>query len=95
MAASSDLVLNLSGARIPRADLSYTNLTRANLRGADCSFAIFRGADFKDAILDGTVLIGADLSDARNLTWSQLHKAVIDETTILPEYMRQKRVSAE
>jgi len=95
MAAAPDLVLNLSGARIQRADLSHTNLTRANLRGADCSFAIFRGADFKDAILDGAILVGADLSDAKNLTWPQLEKAVIDATTILPRYLTEKRISAE
>ena len=95
MAATPDLVLNLSGAKIRRADLSHTNLTRANLSGADCSFAIFRGADFRDAILDGAILVGADLSDAKNLTWPQLDKAVIDETTVLPKYLSDRRMSAE
>jgi uncharacterized protein YjbI with pentapeptide repeats len=94
MAMSPELVLNLSGAKIRRADLSRTNLTRANLRGADCSFATFRGSDFKDAILDGTILIGADLSDTHNLTWAQLSKAIIDDTTILPDNLMEGRVSA-
>ncbi len=95
MAATPDFVLNLSGAKIRRADLSHTNLTRANLSGADCSFATFRGADFKDAILDGAILIGADLSEAKNLNWPQLRKAVIDEATVLPQYLSETRMSAE
>ena len=80
--------LDLSRTFIRRTDLSYTDLERANLTGADCTNAVFRGADFKDAILDGTILRGADLTDARNLTREQLARAVIDETTILPAYLR-------
>lgn len=90
----SHFTLNLSGARIRRTDLSDADLTRANLSGADCSHALFRGANFKDAILVGTVLTGADLSGARNLTWSQLERAIIDDTTILPDYLIRDRVSA-
>jgi uncharacterized protein YjbI with pentapeptide repeats len=80
--------LDLSRAFIRRTDFSYTDLERANLTGTDCTGAVFRGADFKNAILDGTILRGADLTDARNLTREQLARAVVDETTILPDYLR-------
>ena len=76
--------LDVRGAFLRRTDLSNANLERANLARADFSNAILRGANFKDANLDGTVLKGADLTDARNLTLSQLAKAIVDETTTLP-----------
>ena len=47
-----------------------------------------RGADFKGAILNGTILKGADLTGAKNLTHLQLANAIVDETTILPDYLR-------
>jgi uncharacterized protein YjbI with pentapeptide repeats len=73
-----------------RIDLSRTFIrrTEANLSYADCQNAIFRSVNFKNANLEGTNLKGADLSDARNLTREQLEKAIIDETTILPAYLR-------
>ena|SRR5215216_2116795 len=77
--------LDVHGAFLRRTDLSFANLERANLSGADFTNATFRGADFKDAILDGTILKGADLTEARNLTHSQLNRAILDETTKLPE----------
>jgi uncharacterized protein YjbI with pentapeptide repeats len=80
--------IDLSGTFIRRTDLSYANLERADLSNADCTNAIFRGANFKDAILDGTILKGADLSDAKNLTQEQIAKAIIDKSTILPDYLR-------
>jgi uncharacterized protein YjbI with pentapeptide repeats len=87
--------LDLHGAFLRRTDLSRANLTRANLARADFTNAIFRGADFKDAILDGTVLRGADLTDATNLTSSQLRKAILDETTILPEGLSLRDAAAD
>ena len=77
--------LDLSGAFLRRTDLSAASLKEANLKGADFTNAIFRGADFEDAIPDGTILKGADLTGAKNLTLSQLRAAVLDSTTKLPE----------
>jgi uncharacterized protein YjbI with pentapeptide repeats len=77
--------LDVHGAFLRRTDLSNASLRAANLTDADFSNAILRGADLKDAILDGTVLKGADLTGARNLTVSQLRKAILDETTKLPD----------
>lgn len=80
--------LDLSGAFVRRTDLSGANLENANLSEADCSYVIFRGANFRNANLAGTILIGADLTDATNLTVSQLELAIIDETTVLPDDLR-------
>jgi uncharacterized protein YjbI with pentapeptide repeats len=77
--------LDVRGAYLRRTDLSFANLQRANLSQADFANASFRGADFKDAVLDETILRGADLTGAKNLTLAQLTRAIIDETTKLPE----------
>lgn len=82
------LRIDLSRTFIRRTDFSGANLEAANLSYADCQNAIFRRLNFKNANLSGTNLKGADLSDARNLTRGQLRLAIIDETTILPAYLR-------
>ncbi|MFL5051942.1 MAG: pentapeptide repeat-containing protein [Xanthobacteraceae bacterium] len=86
--------LDVHGAYLRRTDLSFSNLERANLSGADFSNATLRGANFKDAILDGTILRGADLSEAKNLTPSQLNRAILDETTRLPENLSLANIMA-
>jgi uncharacterized protein YjbI with pentapeptide repeats len=77
--------LDVRGAYLRRTDLSRAKLERANLSGADFSNAVLRDADFKNAILEGTILRGADLTGAKNLTRDQLRKAILDPKTILPE----------
>ncbi|MGH7060158.1 MAG: pentapeptide repeat-containing protein [Stellaceae bacterium] len=77
-------VLDLSGAKIRRTNLSHANLTRANLSHADLTGADLRGANLAGAVLAGTILRGADLRDVTNLTKEQLAFAVVDDTTILP-----------
>jgi uncharacterized protein YjbI with pentapeptide repeats len=77
--------LDVRGAFLRRTDLSFANLERANLSGADFTNAILRGADFKDAKLVGTILRGADMRHAKNLTLDQLKGAVIDANTLLPD----------
>ena len=81
-------VLDLSGAKVRRTNLSHTNLTRANLSHADLTGANLRGANLAGAILTGTILRGADLSGVVNLTREQLAAAVIDDTTILPSKLQ-------
>ena len=81
-------VLDLSGARVRRTDLSNANLTHANLSHADLTGANLRGADLADALLIGTILRGADMRDVRNLTKKQLADAVVDDTTILPSKLQ-------
>jgi uncharacterized protein YjbI with pentapeptide repeats len=81
----SSFTLDVQGAFLRRTNLSNASLRRANLSKADFSNAILRGADFEDAILDGTILRGADLSEAKNLTKDQLRGAILDRATRLPE----------
>ena len=81
-------VLDLSGAKVRRTNLSRANLTRANLSHADLTGADLRGANLAGAILTGTILRGADLRDVINLTKEQLSNAVIDHTTILPSNLK-------
>jgi uncharacterized protein YjbI with pentapeptide repeats len=76
--------LDLSGTYLRRTDLSHAKLERANLSRADFSNAVLRDADFKDAILESTILRGADLTGAKNLTKDQLRKAILDPKTKLP-----------
>jgi uncharacterized protein YjbI with pentapeptide repeats len=88
----ADFELDIHGAFVRRTDLSYANLERANLAYADATNAIFRGANFKDANLKGTILRGADLRDAKGLTAEQLAEAIIDETTLLPDYIAREQL---
>src|ERR1700722_19594816 len=81
-------VLDLSGAKVRRTNLSHTNLSRANLSHADLTGANLRGANLADAILTGTILRGADLSGVINLTKEQLASAVVDDETILPSQLQ-------
>ncbi len=73
----------LKHAVLDGASLVGADLTKANLTGVSA-----RRADFKAAILNGAILIGADLTGAKNLTYLQLSQAVVDETTILPDYLQ-------
>ncbi len=84
--------LDIHGAFVRRTDLSGASLRGANMSGADATNAVFRGADFKDALLRGTVLRGADLTGAKNLTIEQLSAAIIDDETILPNYIDRARL---
>lgn len=81
------LPLRLIGAFIRRTDLTGANLEGADLTRADMSNAIARSANFKNAKLKKTVLRGTDLTDAKNLTVAQLAEAIVDETTVLPDYI--------
>jgi uncharacterized protein YjbI with pentapeptide repeats len=92
--ACDERPLSLAGAFIRRTDLSSANLRRANLSQADLTRAVARGADFRDAILKGTILRGTDLTDARNLTLGQLADAVIDDATLLPDYIDRAELTA-
>jgi uncharacterized protein YjbI with pentapeptide repeats len=86
--------LDIHGAFVRRTDLSGASLRGANMAGADATKAILRGADFNNAILRGTILRGADLTDAKNLTLDQLSEAVIDDHTILPNYIDRGKLQA-
>jgi uncharacterized protein YjbI with pentapeptide repeats len=84
--------LDIHGAFVRRADLSGASLRRANLARTDATNAIFRDADFEGALLTGTILRGADLTAAKNLTVEQLSAAIIDDHTILPGYIDRAKL---
>ena len=69
------------------ADLTEANLTRADMTGASA-----RGANFKNTILNKTIMRGVDLTGALNITVDQLADALIDDTTILPNYIDRAAV---
>jgi uncharacterized protein YjbI with pentapeptide repeats len=83
-------VVDIHGAFVRRTDLSGADLERANLSHADATNANLRGANFKGANLKGMILRGADLREAKNLTQEQLASAIIDETTLLPDYLQRE-----
>ena len=84
--------LDIHGAFVRRANLSGASLRSAILDGADATNALFKDADFAEASMRGTILRGADLSGAKNLTIDQLSSAVIDASTILPGYIDRSRL---
>ena len=84
--------LDIHGAFVRRTDLSGASLRGANMAGADASKAIFRDADFEGALLSGTILSGADLTGAKNLTVEQLSAAIIDDLTVLPDYIDRAKL---
>jgi uncharacterized protein YjbI with pentapeptide repeats len=84
--------LDIHGAFVRRTNLSGASLRDANLTGADATNANFRDADFEGARLSGTVLRGADLSGAKNLTIEQLASAIIDDRTVLPDYIDRAKL---
>src|SRR4051812_21319465 len=79
--------LDIRGAFVRRADLSGASLRGADISHADATNAAFRGADFAGAQMRGTVLRGADLTGAKNLTFEQLLESIVDDQTILPDYI--------
>jgi uncharacterized protein YjbI with pentapeptide repeats len=84
----------LQGTNLSAVKLRWATLTKANLQGANLSGADLRGANLQKARLQGAYLVGADLreTDFRNvsgLTFEQIELAMIDDTTILPERLKE------
>ncbi len=79
--------VNLAGAGIGGVRLDRANLEDANLENANLTNASLVGANLKNTRLKGTVLKGADLTDVLNLTEEQIEQAIVDEHTILPDYL--------
>ncbi len=74
---------DLSGAHLAGANLAGADLTAANLAHADLRAADLREANLLVTDLNKTLLAGANLCQARNLTPEQISKAIIDKTTDL------------
>jgi len=79
---------HLQGACLKRANLQETNLQEANFQGANLQGANLRKANLHSANFQKANLAGADLSGTTNLTEKQIKFAILDETTLLPEYLK-------
>ncbi len=84
---------NLSEASLWKADLEGAYLWKANLEGANLTEANLEqanleGSNLKGANLHQTNLINADLRKVIGLTRQQLSKAICDDTTQLPDYLK-------
>ncbi|MBV9691306.1 MAG: pentapeptide repeat-containing protein [Ktedonobacteraceae bacterium] len=85
LANASLFMADLSGANLAEADLTGADLSAANLNAANLSGATLVDANFLVADLNDTMLIGANLRKARNLTTEQLYSAIYDSSTSLDE----------
>ena len=90
--SAKPLTFDLQGAFLRKTDFSGATLRGAKLDRADFTGASFGNADFKDARMVGTILKGADLSTAVNLTVDQLIVTIIDDATRLPTYIDRARL---
>jgi hypothetical protein len=75
----------LREARLVGAFLDNANLYRAYLEGANICGAQLSAADLREARL-----YGANLAGARNRTWDQIAQTYMDESTVLPEELRER-----
>jgi hypothetical protein len=71
-------------------DLRGTDLRGADLREAHLGGAWLMGAHLERARLEGAHLEGADLKEAIGLTREQLAQAILDDKTILPDYLQEQ-----
>jgi len=76
---------HLEGANLMSAHLDPTSLVEAHLEGARLEGASLKGAD-----LCGADLRGVDLGLTRDLTREQIESAITDETTVLPDYLKEE-----
>jgi uncharacterized protein YjbI with pentapeptide repeats len=82
---------NLQRANLQDANLNGAQLQNANLEEADLMWADLKGANIAGANLNGTYLRGADLSKTVGMSSSQINQAVVDENTLLPPSVFQRR----
>jgi uncharacterized protein YjbI with pentapeptide repeats len=88
---------DLSRADLHGSDFKKANLSRANLKEANLITSRFNLVNFQEAKFLKTkvyradfsdaILIGADFSNAEGLNCEQIKSAVIDESTVLPDYI--------
>ena len=74
----------MNAATLSNGDFTGAIFVGASLDGARLSGGNFARADFMEASLRRTVIRGADLSGARNLTQDQIQQACGDGSTRLP-----------
>lgn len=88
--------IDLSNTNLSESYLYIADLIRVNLSGADLSEADLSGAELTNANLTNANLTNANLIGARlynsKITFEQLSQAIINEYTILPYDIKNRRV---
>jgi len=85
---------NLQEASLLFANLEGASLSNTNLQRATLSFANLQGTYLTEANLLRTNLRGANLSGAEDLTPEQIASAIIDENTVLPDYLKKDQAGS-
>ena len=78
---------DLKSAKLANADLSDANLIYADLEKTDFHGANLSRTNFYKSHFKNTILQGANLSGAKNITCAQITLAMIDQNTNLPDYI--------
>lgn len=78
---------DLTNANLDESQFVETNLSDTTLIGAKLRNAELAGADLSYADLRGT-----DLSGVKNLNFEQLRTSIINQSTILPNYLESERI---
>jgi len=90
---------NLEGANLRRANLMRVEFRRANLQGANLGYANLQEAGMIYANLQGANLTGARLQGTHltesNLRGANFSRATFDETTTLPDAIRDQTMGLE
>jgi len=81
---------NLSDAYMEEADLSVANLEGALLIDTRLPRARLKRANLVGTRFDGADLRGVDLEETTSLSPVQLEKAIVDKSTLLPDYLKQR-----
>ena len=81
---------HLESAYLTAAHLEGAYLIDAHLQGASLVNADLQSAWLIDADLEGAFLGGADMTGARGLTREQTESAITDETTVLPDCLKEE-----
>lgn len=77
----------LRGASLAFADLTDCDLTGCDLSGANLNKATFENANLSVVNFRNTEFRGANLKDARNISWADLLNGRVDEGTVIPDYL--------
>ena len=85
--------VDLSGANLSGVDLSGADLSGASLRRADLTGAVLCTADLRCANLSGANLSGADLREA-NLRWAVLREADLTKANLTGADLYRANLSA-
>jgi uncharacterized protein YjbI with pentapeptide repeats len=85
--------LDLKGANFSQKELTYADLSEANLSNVNFMGTNLNYANLKNANLSNTNLKGVNLHLTTNIACEQIKSAVIDESTLFPDYIYMEGLS--